>query len=118
MLVPVLIQVKRECESAINNSINRSRPRDRDQIEVQMPLTNSWEGCTSGETLVCKPGDLPTIDQLGRGDLMSDEGRLKKICLSAAVIFPLNRKTQWIDPMLSYLFVQLAKKGGVCQRVS
>ena len=48
MLVPVLIQVKRECESAINNSINRSRPRDRDQIEVQMPLTNSWEGCTSG----------------------------------------------------------------------
>ena len=49
MLVPVLIQVKRECESAINNSINRSRPRDRDQIDVQMPLTNSWEGCTSGE---------------------------------------------------------------------
>ena len=49
MLVPVLIQVKRECESAINNSINRSRPRDRDQIEVQMPLTNSWEGRTSGE---------------------------------------------------------------------
>ena len=89
MLVPVLIQVKRECESAINNSINRSRPRDRDQIDVQMPLTNSWEGCTSGEP--------PRLQ---------------------AVIFPLNRKTQWIDPMLSYLFVQLAKKGGVCQRVS
>lgn len=48
MLVPVLIQVKRECESAIKKSINRSRPRDRDQIEVQMPLTISWEGCTSG----------------------------------------------------------------------
>ena len=49
MLVPVLIQVKRECESAMKKSINRSRPRDRDQIEVQMPLTNSWEGRTSGE---------------------------------------------------------------------
>ena len=60
MLVPVLIQVKRECESAIKKSINRSRPRDRDQIEVQMPLTISWEGCTSGKTPICKPGDLPT----------------------------------------------------------
>ncbi len=35
----------RECNL---KSINRSRPRDRDQIEVQMPLTISWEGCTSG----------------------------------------------------------------------
>ena len=35
----------RECNL---KSINRSRPRDRDQIEVQMPLTSSWEGCASG----------------------------------------------------------------------
>ena len=57
MLVPVLIQVKRECESANVKSINRSRPRDRDQIEVLLPLINNWEGRTSG--------DIPNL-QAGR----------------------------------------------------